>query len=539
MTVSWAKTRQAQTSMTKTDMLEELANIYRQTLKKYHWKCLQEYANIRNQVTEKVESTLLLAINVVFTSTRKDPMYNLLVIDPTLDPNDGYTCLFFVHDHDMPEIKEGNIVLLKNAAITQYGNRLQLTKNAFTKFAVFNQDSGNCFTSKNFCWEAGDEEICAAFCNWSQAVKMKNRFSANSHQMVPRRRQIITTAQILEDDAKYFNYVGMVVGFFNEQANPRRREIKLTDFTINPRPLARTDDLADDGTIGDITTDMTLLCTLYNDHADCGPFSFGDYVFLDNCTRNTKNNMQLEIRVSFNQGDREHVKKLDMNDSRLQPLLQRKKEFEASLRPSASQISETAVNLMRSRIPGQQILVPIKQLLEKEEPGVEYIRVTIEKQKPRELTSWLKNYCLHCKITSVPTISENLDACSGCGNMTKPVYRAMFRVRDESGSELAVLATDEEADKLFRDLPARKYEEIHSLLMTDQEDNNSFFRLKRDPALWEEFKKYINYSQQDSNGQKPYFSLGVKKYYNSNNYYRDGWMYRIINTEFILEDSSQ
>ncbi|KAK4518976.1 Proteasome subunit alpha type-3 [Mucor velutinosus] len=501
-------------------MLDDLSTIYQHTLKKYSWKCLQDYARVKEHKKEQVECTLFLAIDVKSTRTGSDPMYKLLVIDPTLNPDDSYTCNFFVHDENMPEIKKGSIVLLKNAFVQEYRRKPQLTKNRYTEFALFDDESGNCFTSKGFCWKAGDQEIYAAFRNWSQALKLQNGFSANSHSTVPRGRQIVTTAQIQEDDAKYFNYVGMIVGFFEAKEHPpQRRVIKLTDYTRNPHPLTRLEDMADDGTLGNITNDMTVSCTLYDKHAECGPFSFGDYVFLDNCTRNTRNEMQLEIRVSFTPGDGEHVKKLDMDDPRLQPLLQRKREHEASLYQSPSQISETAVNLMRSRIPSQQTLVPIKQLLEKEEPGVEYIRVTIEKQKPSELTTWLKSYCSHCKITSVPTRFEEPDACSRCGNMMKPVYRAMFKVRDDSGSELAVLVMDEQADKLFKDLPAP--------------------RLKKNPALWGEFKKYGDYTQEDSKGQKPYFSLGVKKYYNNNSYYQDGWMYSIVNTEFILEDSSQ
>jgi len=140
----------------------------------------------------------------------------------------------------------------------------------------------------------------------------------------------------------------IVVGFFDQKSGPRRREIKLTDYTKNPRPIPRLPDMADDGTIGNITNDMTLLCTLYERHADYGPFRFGDYVFLNNCARNTKNQMQLEIRISNNNDTKDYVKKLDIGDPRLQPLLKRRKEYEDSLHRSASQIAETATNFMRS-----------------------------------------------------------------------------------------------------------------------------------------------------------------------------------------------
>lgn len=46
---------------------------------------------------------------------------------------------------------------------------------------------------------------------------------------------------------------------------------------------------------------------------------------------------------------------------------------------------------------------------------------------------------------SVPTIAEEPDPCNVCNSLMKPVYRAMFKVKDESGSELVVLASDEEA----------------------------------------------------------------------------------------------
>lgn len=77
-------------------------------------------------------------------------------------------------------------------------------------------------------------------------------------------------------------------------------------------------------------------------------------------------------------------------------------------------------------------------------------------------------------------------------------------------------------------------------MVAEQDNNNYFFlRLKKDPALWTDFQKYIDYSQENSNGDKPYFSLGVNKYYNTNSYYQNGWMYSIVNTEFILEDGSE
>ncbi|KAL9539889.1 hypothetical protein MBANPS3_010001 [Mucor bainieri] len=501
------------------DSLPELANAYQNLVRENQWKCLQEYAGIQSVEAIKVPNILLLVIDVSFRSTKKDDMFNLVVTDPSLSEDDGFTCLFFINESDkaMPDIKVGNMVMLRNAAVLEYNSKPQLTKNKYTEFAVFDQDAESCsYSSSGFYWEADDEEVYRAFCAWNQAVRMRNGFSPRPQPMIRSRRPFLTTDQILVNNAKYFNYVGMIVGFFDQYGNHsnRKREIKLTDFTINPKPLPR-DHMADDGTIGNVTNDMTLLCTLFDDHSECGPFRFGDYVFLDNCTRNLKNTMQLEIRVSWNPNDHIHVTRLEADDPRLQPLLQRQREYEASFNQSASQIPETATNMMRSRIPGVQAHVSIEQLLAKEGPGIEYIRVTIENQRPSELTTWLKNYCARCKTTSVPTISEELDPCSKCDNMTKPVYRAMFKVRDEEGTELAVLAMDEEADKLFKDLPAR--------------------RLKRDATLWGDFKKYINYSQQDSKGKKPYFSLGVKKYFNHNGQ-QDGWMYSIVNTEFILED---
>lgn len=52
-------------------------------------------------------------------------------------------------------------------------------------------------------------------------------------------------------------------------------------------------------------------------------------------------------------------------------------------------------------------------------------------------------------IRSVPTSSRELDVCSNCNSTMKPVYRAIFKVRDDEGSELAVLAMDEEAVSVF------------------------------------------------------------------------------------------
>ncbi|KAF1805219.1 hypothetical protein FB192DRAFT_1361698 [Mucor lusitanicus] len=423
-------------------MSDNLAITYRQTLQRHHWKCLQDYADITNGVAGRKDNVIFQTIDVAYSTTKKDPIYKLIAIDPSLGPNDGYPCNFFVHDPAMPDIEQGSIVVLKNAFIAEYKNKLQITKNRYTEFALFNQ-KGLYYSSQGYQNDSGDEDIYLAFKNWSEQMKG----SSASHSMVSNKRPFLTTAQIAEDNAKYFNYVGMIVGFFGERGN--KREIKLTDFTQNPSPLVRTEGLVDDGTIGNITNEMTLLCTLYQEHAKCGPFRFGDLVFLDNCTRNTNNLLQLEIRVSYSPDDRQHVTKLDPNDVRwqplLRPLLQRKEAHDAFFNQSASQISGTVKHPMRSRIPGQHTLVPIKQLLEKEEPGVEYIRVTIEKQKPAELTTWLKNYCWQCRITSVPTISDGLDACGRCGNLMDPVYRAMFKVRDESGSELVVLAMDEEA----------------------------------------------------------------------------------------------
>lgn len=245
----------------------------------------------------------------------------------------------------MPDIEQGSIVVLKNAFIAEYKNKLQITKNRYTEFALFNQ-KGLYYSSQGYQNDSGDEDIYLAFKNWSEQMKG----SSASHSMVSNKRPFLTTAQIAEDNAKYFNYVGMIVGFFGERGN--KREIKLTDFTQNPSPLVRTEGLVDDGTIGNITNEMTLLCTLYQEHAKCGPFRFGDLVFLDNCTRNTNNLLQLEIRVSYSPDDRQHVTKLDPNDVRwqplLRPLLQRKEAHDAFFNQSASQISGTVKHPMRS-----------------------------------------------------------------------------------------------------------------------------------------------------------------------------------------------
>lgn len=249
----------------------------------------------------------------------------------------------------MPDPQEGDIMIFKNGFFRLFNQRPQLNRNKHTKLAFFNQQSEKRYQSENYYEQAGDQEIHAAFLNWVKArFDPVNGPLDKSHQIAPRGRQAITTDQILHDEATYFNYVGMIVGFFAQKEQPQRREIKVTDFTKNPHPLTRRDDIADDGNIGNITNDMALLCTLYNKHADCGPLSFGDYVLLENCTRNTSNTMQLEIRVGFREGDRLHVTQLDNDDPFLQPLLERKREYEASLDDNASQISETAVNLMRS-----------------------------------------------------------------------------------------------------------------------------------------------------------------------------------------------
>ncbi|KAL9547780.1 hypothetical protein PS6_006968 [Mucor atramentarius] len=496
-------------------MLEELANIYRNTLQKYSWSSLKDYAGVEQEVG--VKGIFVQVMNVKFSSTAKDPLYKLTVIDPTLESHEAYTCNFFVQDNNAPEPTVGDIVLLRDALVRKFEGRPQISKNGRTGVSLYNK-CRNYFKSEFFVSHAEDEEIYAAFESWSQArYNMMNGFIEKSSPMLARGRAIITTDQIETCQAKYFNYVGMIVGFFDEKSGPRRREIKLTDYTKNPRPIPRLPDMADDGTIGNITNDMTLLCTLYERHANYGPFRFGDYVFLNNCARNTKNQMQLEIRISNNNDTKDYVKKLDIGDPRLQPLLKRRKEYEDSLHRSPSQIAETATNFMRSRVIDLRRQISIDQLLQKEEQGIEHIRVTFESQRPSDIKSWLKNYCMRCKKTSVPTIAEEPDPCNVCNSLMKPVYRAMFKVKDESGSELVVLASDEEASEML----------------------TALFRLKSNPGLWGDFKKYIYYTQEDSDGQKPYFGLGVKKFYNNNSYYQDGWMYKIVNTEFILEDGSQ
>lgn len=190
--------------------------------------------------------------------------------------------------------------------------------------------------SENFIAKPEDQELYEAFKAW---LKAKEKFAPSTVVSTGRfgnRRSLLLTKDILNSPDKFFDYVGMIIGYFPKVNNTRI--IKLTDFTENPYPYDRSNPaIVDSGVIGNVDPKMMLECTLWDNHAtNCPELKHGDYVLLNNCVRNKNSGERgyLQISIRGNTFKWPHVVKLENDDKLLKQLLVRKAQYE---KPSSHQ----------------------------------------------------------------------------------------------------------------------------------------------------------------------------------------------------------
>ncbi|KAI8639428.1 hypothetical protein BD408DRAFT_421442 [Parasitella parasitica] len=512
--------------------VEQLAEEYKNMLKKHSWIGLEEYADDPppSKIRTKIFG-LVMSISPVFqpSGNAQDWRITIGIFDPTLPMVHGkqnsFTCIFFKYSEaNLPNLKIDDIVLLRNVAVQGFrANKDSKSKSQYvsdkeSQFVVFSKEMGDGVEQEELAEE--EKELFQALKAWRDAkAKYIQTLAGSSGQPVSfTARPLLTTEKIIDDDSRYFNYVGMIVGCFDKLQTPKgsyTRTLKLTDFTQNPHPYIRKDSqFADEGTVGIVSPDMMLQCTLWDNHAhNCPELEYGDYVLLDNCNRNSNNASKkyLEISIRSNNDQRQYVVKLSKNDSRLKPLLQRKAQLEAMLERENSSEIAVVQHRIRTRDIHEKQTIPVRELIEMESEGTEYVRVTIAQYKPLDCKSWLRDYCQKCKRTFKSTIAEQ---CEVCSSLLKPVYQVGFMLEDKEGSKLVAWVFDEAADRLFYQYPAQ--------------------RLKDEPSLWPEFEQYMTLGHHQEN--KPYFTFGIKKYYYSLGTFIDGWNYCIVNSELIFED---
>ncbi|CEP18143.1 hypothetical protein [Parasitella parasitica] len=424
----------------------------------------------------------------------------------------------------LPKFDIDDIVLMRNAIVQSFSARIgdkprtQYVSDRTSPYVIFSKDSGD-GVEQNELSDA-EQEILQAFKAWRSATKeyTKTLISSSGEPVLLTRRPLLTTDEIISNKSRYFNYIGMVVGCFDKVQTPKgsyTRTLKLTDFTTNPHPYIRDEGaFADEGTVGIVSPDLILQCTLWDNHAhNCPELQYGDYVLLDNCNRNSNSFERkcLEISIRTSNDRKQYVVKVAKHDSCLAPLLKRKALLEARLEGAKSPEIEVLQHGIRTRDIHDKQTIPVRELIEMETEGMEYVRAAIVQYKPLDIKSWLRDYCRKCKRTFKSTIAEQCEVCEG---LLKPVYQAGFVLEDKEGSKLVAWVFDEAADRLFNEYPAQ--------------------RLKNDASLWPEFEKYMILGHHQKN--RPYFTFGIKKYYYSLGTFTEGWNYCIVNSELIFED---
>ncbi|KAI9473450.1 MAG: hypothetical protein EXX96DRAFT_621094 [Benjaminiella poitrasii] len=328
---------------------------------------------------------------------RKDYMASMTITDPSLN-GQCITANFFNPKTDsLPHVSIGSILVLKEVNVNQFNNRAQLVNTSDTKYTAFDPETLEEKPSVDVSYAVKDYEldIIKALHAWNQ--KMLSVKMSQPQFIISKKRPILETAQLSHSSAHYFDYIGMIVDFHRQDAHSKVNLV-LTDFTVNPKYYPNDKYIANN-----ISSDILLQCTLWDNHANnCPKLNFGDYVYIENCTRKTKN-QYLEIAVNGNKLKKKQLTLLEEHDPSLRDLLERKAEFLKSAkelrRENSSAPIHNKTHSIRTRLTCSRNFNTIKDILENEEVGLYLLRAFIVDYQPKDLNDWIRGWCSTCQKT--------------------------------------------------------------------------------------------------------------------------------------------
>ncbi|KAI7906380.1 uncharacterized protein BX663DRAFT_548568 [Cokeromyces recurvatus] len=434
---------------------------------------------------------------------RQDYIFSITLIDPSLNGESITANFFKSKTESLPQVRVGSILVLKNIKVNEFNNRIQLASSNRTLYTAFDPVSLEEKPSVDVFYKIEDHEkiIIRALHSWNQ--QYMSLIKEKRVQMATIiKRPILQTDQLIHNPAMYFDYIGMVVAY-NRPDSRSVVDLVLTDYTINPKPYFN-----DEYNVKGISYEFLLQCTLWDNHADnCPELNFGDYVFIENCTRNARS-QSLEISVKGNRSKKHQLTVLEEKDPSLKNLLERRLKFDGTSETVIKRDITKSISSIRTSLTCSRTINTVKDILEKEKAGIYLLRAFILNYQPKDIKDWIRGWCSTCQ----KTYNDPSKPCINCKKEVEIIYQFAFLMEDETGMKIIVYGFEKDADLLFSKVPARE--------------------AYLDASKFEELKRIVGAI---CNEENIYFDMNIISY----DIPKLGRCYRFCETEFITEDKNE
>ncbi|KAG2234419.1 hypothetical protein INT48_007167 [Thamnidium elegans] len=334
------------------------------------------------------------------TPSRKDAMLTFYVSDPSIPCGSMSVCLFEQDIGKLDFVKEADIIIIQDFRLKLFNGNPQISINRFTKYATFTINPPTLTCNKNYEITSVDEEIINVFEQYLKEHKESSTIDLTIR--LPTRRPVLETCEIIDNESKFFDYVGEVLEISIENS---RATLSLTDYTLNPLPIRN---YVEENIV---KKEFIINCTVWDSLAnECEDLQPGDYVSLRNCVKKDRNPLEFAIRNNENE-NKVLLLKIEEDDPRLQKLLERKKNYKMC-------------NLPRE-------FTSVKDIKLEKEPSKFQTQARIVSYKPEDIEKWIRGWCYNCSISSAGGMAYN------------------------TNEELKVEAFERSAEDLFFKIPAK------------------------------------------------------------------------------------
>ncbi|KAI8090540.1 hypothetical protein BDF21DRAFT_192074 [Thamnidium elegans] len=366
-----------------------------------------------------------------------DAMLTFYVSDPSIPCGSMSVCLFEQDIGKLDFVKEADIIIIQDFRLKLFNGNPQISINRFTKYATFTINPPTLTCNKNYEITSVDEEIINVFEQYLKEHKESSTIDLTIR--LPTRRPVLETCEIIDNESKFFDYVGEVLEISIENS---RATLSLTDYTLNPLPIRN---YVEENIV---KKEFIINCTVWDSLAnECEDLQPGDYVSLRNCVKKDRNPLEFAIRNNENE-NKVLLLKIEEDDPRLQKLLERKKNY--SVPKPFKRISYCDYPLSTEMCNLPREFTSVKDIKLEKEPSKFQTQARIVSYKPEDIEKWIRGWCYNCSISSAGGM-----ACKKCNTNTTPIYKLSLILKDNTNEELKVEAFERSAEDLFFKIPAK------------------------------------------------------------------------------------
>lgn len=247
-------------------------------------------------------------------------MLTCYISDPSIEGGTFTVNVFSKSEETLNAFQEDCIIRLQNFNLKKFNGNPQMTINIFSTVTVYQPKTQERIKIEGTKYSTTtlDMNVIKALDAWNSEFK-----EAHVPIRVPSKRPLLETAELYDNPAKYFDYVGQIVNIAYTDLNVI---LTLTDFTENPNPPSTL-------LKQKIVNEKYLInCSIWDEHIlECENLQIGNYVSLRNCVKKCENDLEFNIHGRPEEKKR-HIYKLKPDDSLLKKLIERRDKYQITLK---------------------------------------------------------------------------------------------------------------------------------------------------------------------------------------------------------------